>query len=70
MEQSKNWRRLESERTSTSIWENPDRGEEQIILRAESDVSSVTPRQDSSVLVKLGMISGLFQAIFLSVRAD
>ena len=35
-------------RTSTSIRDSPDRGEEQDNLRGESDGSSSTPRQDSS----------------------
>ena len=34
-------------RTSTLIWDRPDRGEEQDNLREESDGSSSTPRQDS-----------------------
>ena len=35
-------------RTSTSIRDSPDRGEEQDNLRGQSDGSSSTPRQDSS----------------------
>ena len=35
-------------RTSTLIRDSPDRGEEQEVLRGESDGSSPTPRQDSS----------------------
>ena len=35
-------------RTSTFLWDIPDRGEEQNNLRGESEASSSTPRQDSS----------------------
>ena len=35
-------------RTSTFIWDSPDRGKEQFYLRGESDGSSSTSRQDSS----------------------
>ena len=35
-------------RTSTLIWDRPDRGEEQGNLRGEPDGSSSTPLQDSS----------------------
>ena len=35
-------------RTSTSIWDSPDRGEERDNLQGESDGSSSTSRQDSS----------------------
>ena len=48
MEQSKSRERTASEK-STLIRERPDRGEEQDVLRGESDGSSSTPLQDSSV---------------------
>ena len=35
-------------RTSTLSWDSPDRGEEQEVLRGESEGSSSTSRQDSS----------------------
>ena len=35
-------------RTSTLIWDSPDRGEEQDYLRRETDGFSSTPRQDSA----------------------
>ena len=55
-------------RTSTLIRDRPDRGEEQGNLRGESEGSSSTSRQDSSwYMVKLGMISGPFQAILFTV---
>ena len=54
-------------RTSTLIRDNPDRGE-QDNLRGESDGSSSTPRQDSSLYdVKPNKIFGLFQEISLTV---
>ena len=51
-------------RTSTLLRDRPDRGEEQGNLRGESDGSSPTPLQHSSMMVKLEMISGPFQANF------
>ena len=49
MEQLKIFGRDQRLRTSTVIPDNPDRGEEQHILRGESDgLSSSTPRQDDS----------------------
>ena len=52
--------------TSTSIWDSPDRGEEQDNLRQESGGSSSTSRQDSSwydseaAIGEFGCISGDF----------
>ena len=48
MEQSKLSGGDQVVRTSTSIRDRPDRGEEQYNLRGESDGSSSTPRHDSS----------------------
>ena len=42
------WRRSGSENIHLESGDNPDRGEEQDILRGESEGSSSTPRQDSS----------------------
>ena len=53
-------------RTSTLIWDNPDRGEEQAILRGESEGSSSTSRQDSScMMVKPKVICGPFSSNFI-----
>ena len=56
-------------RTSTIIRDRPDRGEEQGNLQGESDGSSSTPLRDSyrGVMLKLGMISGPFQASLFTV---
>ena len=56
-------------RTSTIIRDRPNRREEQGNLQGESDASSSTPLRDSyrGMMLKLGMISGPFQASLFTV---